>query len=406
MSVLLFLGWLMVVVGVHGVYLHSTLYNNEVFTKRVTSVLEQPGVQAAIATKLTNVVIEKVPDAIIARPIIESAVTAVVEQPVFQELVVAALSKFHAIVLNPKTTQIVLTIEGAPQLIQKTIEPFDAKLAAQIGNAASAELARVPDPGPTLQLIQLGADVGPASWVVVAVGLLLLLLAAVIAPDRRRGAIISLSTLSLAGLGIVVVLSLANVGLGLAAAGDPVLSEAVAGVFEGIFADLRHIGYVIAAVGLIAAVLLWSLRYTLPVAASAGGRALGGATEAGHVALDTAGSALGAAATAATGASTEATSLRPGDLHAQDLTIVLISGIRRLFVPAASRKGLILQGVVALAIAAAVLLAWSTVVDVIVLVIALALIALALNRLLLVLVSRRAPSGAAAIEAAGATDGS
>ena len=65
MSVLLFLGWLMVVVGVHGVYLHSTLYNNEVFTKRVTSVLEQPGVQAAIATKLTNVVIEKVPDAII-----------------------------------------------------------------------------------------------------------------------------------------------------------------------------------------------------------------------------------------------------------------------------------------------------------------------------------------------------
>ena len=44
---ILFVGWLLMLLGLVGVYMHRTLYNDAVFTKRVTAVLEQPGVCAA-----------------------------------------------------------------------------------------------------------------------------------------------------------------------------------------------------------------------------------------------------------------------------------------------------------------------------------------------------------------------
>ena len=387
---ILCVGWLLFVLGVMGVYMHRSLYNEAVFSKRVAAVLDQPGVQRAVATQLTDVVIKQVPDAVIARPLIQSVVELVVAEPAFQKLVLVSLGKFHSILLNPETANIVFTIEGAPQLIEQTLRPFDQKLAVSIGNATSAQLARIPNPGPAFRLIQLGSNLGPAAWVVGLLGLGLMAIAALTAPSRRRGAITALVVLALAGLGIVFILGLVRIGLGAATVNDPVLSDAAAGIFEGLFGDLRRIGYVIAAIGVVAAAVFWSLRFTLPVAASAGARALEGASEAGHAAMGAAGNALAdAGSTAAERAQSTSRVLRQRELQAQDLTVAALGGVRRLLVPAKSKQGLILQGVVALGISAAVLFAWATVVDVVVLALGLGLAALALNRILIVLVAWR-----------------
>ena len=56
---ILFIGWLFLLLGLVGVYMHRTLYNEAVFTKRVTAVLEQPGVQNAVATEMTDTIIDR-----------------------------------------------------------------------------------------------------------------------------------------------------------------------------------------------------------------------------------------------------------------------------------------------------------------------------------------------------------
>ena len=55
--VILIIAWLFLLLGVLGIYLHRTLYNQQVFTERITAVLQEPATQTALATELTNVVI-------------------------------------------------------------------------------------------------------------------------------------------------------------------------------------------------------------------------------------------------------------------------------------------------------------------------------------------------------------
>ncbi len=392
---ILVIAWLFVVIGVIGIYMHRSLYNEQAFSKRVTAVLAEPGVQAAVATELTNEIVKAVPKAIIARPIIQSAAETVVAEPAFTEIVSAALVKFHAILLDPETASIVFRIEGAPQLLQERIAPFDEQLAVAVGSAASAQLAKLPNPGPAFRAIQLGADLGPVAWIVAFLGLGLMALAAVIAPRRRSGAISALVTLALAGLGVVLILGFVRIGLNAATADNQVMNEAAAGIFAGLFGTLRTIGWVIAAIGVIGAVVVWSLRWTMPVAAGAAGQ-VGGAAAGAAGQL---GSAAGDAAGALTaGAGSAVATMGERKVAADDLMIAARNGVRRLFVPAASTQGKLLQGLVALVIAVLVLFAWSVVVDVLIIAIALGLFALALNRVLLVVFEHRQSRAVAAAE--------
>lgn len=411
-GIILAVAWLFLVIGVFGVYLHRSVYNEGVFTKRVAAVLDEPAVQAAVATQISNEVVKAVPDAVIARPLIQSAAQAVVAEPAFQTILVTALRGFHAVLLDPRTEQIVLRIEGAPQLIQTTLQPFDPELAEQLSGAVSTELAALPDPGPTLRLVQIGSELGPVAWVALILGLVIGAGGVLIAPDRRRGAIAALLALAIVGLTVVFLLGLMRVGLAAGTAGNPVLSEGLGGVFDGLFGDLRRTGYIVAAIGIVAAVVLWSLRRTLPYALEAGERAreLGAASAsvaaekaasasaAARSAVDSAAGhardipgeqAATAAATSAGTAVAEKTAAVEHAFEAQDLMLAVKHGVRKLVMPASSTKGLLLQGAIALVIAIGVLFAWSTVVDVLVIALGLALIALALNRILLVVFEHR-----------------
>lgn len=389
---ILFIGWLFVVIGVVGIYMHRSLYNEQAFSNRVTAVLEEPGVQAAIATEITNEVVKAVPKAVIARPIIQSAAETVVAEPAFTDIVRAALVKFHALLLNPETANIVFTIEGAPQLIQEKIAPYDQQLATAVGNAASAELAKLPNPGPAFRAIQLGADLGPVAWIVAILGLGLFVLAALIAPRRRSGGISALVALALSGLGVVLILGFVRIGLDAATATDPVMNEAAAGIFSGLFGTLRTIGWIIAAIGVIGAVVVWSLRWTAPVAAGAAGQIGGAAGEAAGALTAGAGSAMA--------------TMGERKVQADDLMLAAKNGVRRLFVPAATTQGKLLQGLIALVIAVLVLFAWSVVVDVLIIAIALGLFALALNRVLLVVFEHRKAKAVAAADAPSVGSGS
>jgi len=371
---ILVIAWLFVLTGVIGVYLHRTLYNEQVFTKRVASVLQEPGVQMAVATELTDVIVKEVPKAVIARPLIQSAAQTVVAEPAFTSIVTAALVKFHSVLLDPQTANLVFTIEGAPQLIENTLKPYDAALAAEVGGAVSAELAQLPDPGPAFRLLQLGAELGPVAWFVLFLGLGLGVLAALIAPSKRRGTIAACIALLVAGLSLALVLNTIGLGLDAATAKDAVLNEAATGVFDGLFGDLRDIARVVAIAGAIAAVLVWSLRWTAPAAMTAAGAAKGAAGSATDAAAETLGSRK---------------------VEVGDVWEIVKQGANRALTPAASTGGKVLQGVIALALALLVLFQWDLIVDVVVLALAIGLIALALNRLMIVVLERRSDGAAA-----------
>jgi hypothetical protein len=364
--VILIVAWLFLLLGVLGIYLHRTLYNQQVFTERMTSVLEQPATQTALATEVTDVVIKEVPKAVIARPIIQSAAETIVAEPAFTTIIVAALGKLHEALLNPATASLVFKVEGLPQLLEQTIQPYDAEIAAKVGAAASTELAKLPNLGPAFRLIQLGADLGPVSYIIVLLGLVLLVVAALIAPLRRKGVIAGCLTLGITGITLAIVLNLVDWGLGTATANDFVLNQAAQGIFDGLFADLIHISHVIAIVGVIAAVLVWSMRWTAPLAASAADKALDSD-----------------AAAAAGGRK----------LEVMDVLGVAKAWGSRAVTPADSAWGKVLQLVALLVVAYLLLFQLSIILDLVVLVIAVLLLALAANRLMILILGRRAHQG-------------
>ena len=370
--VILIIAWLFLLLGVLGIYLHRTLYNQEVFTKRITSVLEQPATQTALATELTDVVIKEVPKAVIARPIIQSAAETIVAEPAFTKIIVAAVGKFHQALLNPDTASLVFKVEGAPQLLEQTIAPYNAEIAAKVGAAADTQLASIPNLGPAFRLIQLGADLGPVSYIIVILGLILLAVAALIAPVRRKGVIAGCLVFGITGITLAIVLNLVDWSLGSATANDFVLNQAAQGIFDGLFSDLIHIAHVIAIVGVIAAVLVWSMRWTAPLAASAADKALDSD-----------------AAAAAGGRK----------LEVMDVLGVAKAWGSKAMTPAESGWGKILQLVALLVVAYLLLFQLSIILDLVVLVIAVLLLALAANRLMILILGRRAKhdeSGAAA----------
>jgi hypothetical protein len=405
---LLFVGWLLVTLGVVGVYLQRSLYNSDAFASRVSAVISEPDVQNAVATQLTTAIVERVPKAAIARPLIQSAAMTIVTEPAFKNILTQALVRFQKVLVDPNTASLVFKVEGAPQMIQEALSGIDPQLAAAVSEAAATELAKIPNPGPAFRLIQIGAQVGPIAWGVILLGLILGGVASFVSPNRRRGLITSLVVLAAAGLGLVLILALARIGLVTATASQPVLSEALGGAFQGLFGELRRVAYWIGAIGLVASVIVWSLRFTLPVASSAAARARESASGALDVASDKVGGALSsasdsatgaltagsAAATATTGAAVEAAGHR--SVEAQDLMVVIRSGFHRLLVPAATNQGRLIQGSIALVIGLLILFAWSIVIDVIVFALGLGLLALALNRILLVIFSHRAQRALAA----------
>jgi hypothetical protein len=405
---LLFVGWLLVTLGVVGVYLQRSLYNSDAFASRVSAVISEPGVQNAVATQLTTAIVEKLPKAAIARPLIQSAALTIVTEPAFKNILTQALVRFQKVLVDPDTASLVFKVEGAPQMIQAALNGINPELAATVSGAAATELANIPNPGPAFRLIQLGAKLGPIAWGVILFGLILGGISSFISRDRRRGLITSLLVLAAAGLGLVLILALAQLGLVSATASQPVLSEALGGAFEGLFGDLRRVAYWIGAVGMVTAVIVWSLRFTLPVASSAAARARASASGALDAASGKVGGALSSASNSATGgltAGSSAVAATSGSaveaaghrkVEAQDLMIVIRSGVQRLFVPTATNQGRLTQGAIALVIGLLILFAWSIVIDVIVFALGLGLLALALNRILLVVFAYRAQRSLAA----------
>ena len=128
------------------------------------------------------------------------------------------------------------------------------------------------------------------AWVVLFLGLALLVLAAVIAPARRKGVTSACIAFGLVGLATAIILNLIRWGLQMQTAGDPVLAEAAGGVFQGLFGDLLTIARVVLFVGVLLALVVWSLRWTAPMAAGAADRALesGAAQKAGGSKLEVA----------------------------------------------------------------------------------------------------------------------
>lgn len=372
--VILLLAWLFLVVGLLGVYLHRTLYNEQVFAKRITAVLQEPGVQNALATKLTDAVITEVPKAVVARPIIQSAAQTVIAEPAFTTIVTTALVKFHQLLLNPETANIVFKVEGAPQLIEQAIQPYDPTIAKEVGAAADAQLAKLPNPGPMFRLIQLGASLGPVMWVLLGIGALLLVAAALIAPSRRKGVIAGCVTFGLVGLGTAILLNAIKWGLDVQTANDLVLNEAAGGVFNGLFGDLLSIARGVLFVGVLVGLVVWSLRWTEPLVAGAAGKALDSdaAQKAGGQKLEVA-----------------------------DVLGVAKAWGSRAVTPAQSDLGKIVQILAALAIGLLLLFKTTLVLDIIVLVVVVALLALALNRLMILIINRRSRSGDAPAAASG-----
>lgn len=283
---MLFFGWLLVTLGVVGVYLQRSLYNSEAFASRVSAVISEPGVQTAVATQLTTAIVEKAPKAAIARPLIQSAAMTIVSEPAFKNILTQSLVRFQKVLVDPDTASLVFKVEGAPEMIQAALNGINPQLAATVSGVAATELANIPNPGPAFRLIQLGAKVGPIAWGVILLGLILGGISSFISPDRRRGLVTALVVFAAAGLGLVLILALAQLGLVAATASQPVLSEALDGAFEGLFGDLRRIAYWIGALGMVTAVIVWSLRFALPVASSVASRARASASGALDAASD------------------------------------------------------------------------------------------------------------------------
>ncbi len=240
-------------------YARVALVDSDQFANRAAAVLDDDAARSAIADRITDeVVLKNQEDLIAARPIISDVASAALESRAFGKLFRAGVRDLHRTLFERGSDTVTLTITDVGTVLAAAIERFRPELARQIEATGRVQLLRR-DVG------SLGASLARIADRVRILAILLALLALglaagalALARDRRR-ACVELGV-GAAVAGVLVVVAYA-VGRSLAR-GRVELPEdqaVVSGIYHAFLGDLRAAGWIVAGAGAVMAAAAASL---------------------------------------------------------------------------------------------------------------------------------------------------
>ncbi|MGO9754304.1 MAG: hypothetical protein ACLP8S_18125 [Solirubrobacteraceae bacterium] len=244
---------LALLLAVLGGYVDRVAINPQQFANRATVVLRDPSVRNLIADRITNEILDAVPDLVAVRPIVHSVLTGIVGTTAFTDLFHSAALAAHAELVNGSASKLTLRLANLGAVLSATLQQFDPSAARAVQSAQIVLLSR--NVGSFAATIAHAANTIKWLWMLLALLFLACAAIAVTISRPRRRAIRRLGV----GIAAVGVLLFIGLLLGRRIAIDQVQGTdaraAVGAVWDAYLAGLRTASLVLGAIGVVAAVI-------------------------------------------------------------------------------------------------------------------------------------------------------
>ena len=244
-----------IMVGIAGLLVVTSrnILNSTRFGANIGASLGDERVATYVAGQVTDAIIAQRPNLVTVRPILLSSVRAIVSSEPFIATVRASARSAHRFFFEQAGSRLVLSLPDIGTVVRSALAQASPELAAKIPPGIEAQLASGDAERAIttfLRVWQFGDQLLFWAWIAWYAGLVFLVLAIVLAPDRRRGvaeAGVALITVGVVFLSIVPAARLVTA----AAFQDPELAGFVHGVIKAFLGRLRFAALLVGVPGLV-----------------------------------------------------------------------------------------------------------------------------------------------------------
>jgi hypothetical protein len=240
-------------------YARRTVVDSDQFANRATAALDDDNVKSLVADKITDdVVLKNQQDLLAARPIIQSVASGIVGSRAFTSLFRSSVRDVHRALFDRDEQTVTLTVADVGTVLAAAIQQVRPSLARQVeatGNVAIVKRdvgdvgAKAVNVAETIRL--LGLLLGVIALALVA--------GAIVISPRRRHTIVELG-IAIASAGIVLVVAYSIVRSIAVHHVEGAEDRAAAGaVWDAFLGDLRTLGWIVAGSGAVVAAAASSL---------------------------------------------------------------------------------------------------------------------------------------------------
>ena len=240
-------------------YVQRAAVDSDQFANRATDALGDDSVRSLIAAEITDqVVLKNEDDLIAARPIIQSVASAIVGSRAFTGLFRSAVRDVHSAVFDRNEDTVTLTLADAGTVLAVALRKLRPALAEDIESTGRVELLKRDVGTVSADLARAADDVRLLAVLLLLAALLLVAGALVVSRDRRQ-TIVRLGVGAAAG-GVVLVVAYGITRSWAVGHVESPEGEAAAGaVWDAFLGDLRNAAWILAGTGAVVAAAAASL---------------------------------------------------------------------------------------------------------------------------------------------------
>jgi hypothetical protein len=249
-------------------YADRAAFDSDQFANRATAALDDERVRTLVARRITdNVVLRQADDLLAARPIIESVASGVVGSTAFTQLFRASVRDVHRAIFKRDQNTVTLTVADVGTVMAAALRELRPALAKKIEDAGRVQLVKQRIGSVAGTLARLAERVKVLTLLLLVLTAALVAAALATAPDRRRAAGALGMGAATAGVTLLVTYAVARAVI-VGQVDGAEAREAGRAVWDAFLGDLRSASWILAAAGLIIAASAASLLEPLQAGAT------------------------------------------------------------------------------------------------------------------------------------------
>jgi hypothetical protein len=234
-------------------YARHAVVDSDQFANRATVALNDDSVRTLIAEKITDdVVLKNQQDLLAARPIIESVASSVVGSSAFTGLFRTAVRDVHRAVFARDQHTIILTVADVGTVLAGALQVVRPSLADQVGTTDRVALVNRDIGDVSARMVRIADTIRVLAFLLAALCLAFAAGAVAISPNRRRTVVELGVGATVVGIVVVVGCSIAR-SIALDHVEGAEARAAAGAVWDAFVGDLRSIGWIVAASGAVIA---------------------------------------------------------------------------------------------------------------------------------------------------------
>ena len=251
-------------------YVRLTVIDSDQFADRATAALRDDSVKSLIAERITDeVVLKNQENLLAARPIIESVASEIVGGRAFTGLFRAAVRDVHRAVFNRDRDTVTLTVGDVGTVLAAAVQKLRPSLAKQLEDSGRVSLVKRDVGSVSASLARLGHTIRVLAILLAVLFVLLAGAAVFLSPDRRR-TVVELG-IGVAAVGVLLIVAYSILRTVAIDHVEGAENRAAAGaVWDAFLSDLRTGAWIVAGAGAVIAAAAASLIKPVDIRAPLG----------------------------------------------------------------------------------------------------------------------------------------